>query len=285
MKTLLQILFAGLWLFASIPSLSAQEVNTADALISDIDKKVSEIEAFRKQHKQNQKVFIIKESDDKLALEETRDDSPDDETEARYYLLYDEQGRILSHSEVPTSLSGDWYKEITHYFGNDGQTIMLKNYSYHYNSGCAFLLNVTWRYYFDSQFRIIKKSREYIDNDNKPIADPSKCEEYGFLGEESDEKIMQQNYEKIRERINRKLIDYKIDRIKKAQRQKEVEAIREEYRRQRIKEDEEYERMIRREHIKDMIRSTLYAISALSFTVAMVLLITKKIKNKKTNNI
>lgn len=265
-----------LLLHANIPCLSAEELTVDDSLISTIDKRVAEIEDFRKHHKQNQKIFIAKlVTDYDFALVEVPDDSHANETQVSYYLLFDNHGHLLSHSEVPTHSSGDLYAERTHYFDEKGNTVMFKNYSWDYTSLCTFLLHVTSRYYLDSNFKIIKKSIVFTDRDNKPIADTSKCEGYGVAEmDQVDQKLMQSNYTTLQKRINRDMLEFKKQRIEYLEYQKE--------RYVRIaKEEEEYSRYVRREHIKDIARTSLYTISALSILGAVILTIWKKIKNEK----
>ena len=269
-----------LLLCANIPCLAAEKVNPDDSLTNMIDKKVDEIEAFRKNHKQNQKIFILTlVTDHDFGLVEVPDTTHADETKTSYYLLYDDQGRLLSHSEVPTSSSGDWYIERTHYFDENGKTMIFKDYSWHYNSGCTFLLNVKRRYYYDADFKIIKKSAVFTDKANRLITDPSKCEEYGTG--ETDADVMQPNYEKIIKRINKILIKEKKDRIdyfkyldEKHQEERYQYALS-------AKLDEEYNRSLRREYIKHIIRTALYAIAALAILTAVILSIRKKISRKK----
>ena len=312
MKTLFQILFAIVWLYINVCNVSAQQVKTEDTLIGTIDKEVAEIEAFWSQHKDKQKKYIIEEHNKRLELVKVSDETASDDTEVSYYLLFNENSQLLSHTEVPTSMSGDWYMEKTHYFDRDVRTIMFKNYSYHYNSRCTFLLNVTTRYYFDSQFRVIKKITEYTDNDNKAITNPSKCEQYGT--DEKDEDVMQPNYACIQKRIEQNLIRYKKERIKQRidyaqmqkkwnkhmdsilfenmepipfQRQHEIYLPQiqkksnkhmDRLRLQWAKQDEEHNRQVQQEHIKDIICTTLYTISALSILSVIILLIRKRIK-------
>ncbi len=279
MKTTLHILFTVLWLVSNVSNASAQTDKTVAELTDKIDKIVAEIDAFWKKHKDKQKEYVIKEQNGILVLEAAPENFDYKETEASYVLLYDDRGRLLSHAEVPTSVSGDWYREWVHYFDDDGRTIMFKDYSYHYNSGCTYLLNVTTRYYFDPQFHVIKQSTEYTDKDKKSIADPAKCEQYGTY--DTSDEVMRPDYAGIQKRIDQNLIKYKKQRIEYTQIQKEWNAKMARQRLQWAKDDEEYDRQVQREHIKDIIRTTLYTISAISILTAIVLLIRKKIKSRK----
>ena len=276
MKNILQILIAALLLHANALCLSAKELKADDSLISTIDKRVAEIEDFRKHHKQNQKIFIVKLINDyDFGLVEVEDDSHSIETQVSYYMLFDDHGRLLSHSEVPTHSSGDLYAERTHYFDEKGNTIMFKNYSWDYTSLCTFLLHVTSRYYFDYNFNLIKKSIQFTDRDNKPIADTSKCEGYGLPEmERMNQKLMRSNYTKLQQRISRDLVEFKKQRIEYLEYQKEQYV-------RNAKFEEGYSRYVRREHIKNNIRTSLYILSALSAALAVILIILKKIRSNK----
>jgi hypothetical protein len=282
MKPLRQILFIALLIF-NATYLSAQESKAVDSLIVTIDKTVAEIEAFRKQHKQNQKVFIIRAHGDKLSLEEVPDGTSDDMTEATYYLLYDEQGRLLSHTEIPTSYSGDWYREWTHYFDKDGKTLMFKHYAYHYNSGCTYLLQVTTRYYFDTQFHMIKRNTVFTDKDDGMISEPEACQQYPPA--ENDSAIMMPNYANIQERIEHALPLFKDRRIitrppSEEQLKENERKWKEAEERQRLQwaqEDEELARIKNRDRI---VRVVLYAILVIALVQAIRSFIRAFSKNK-----
>ncbi len=279
MKTILQILLTSLWLISIAVSVSAQTDKTIDELTAKIDKEVADIDALWRKNKDAQKEFVVIEQKDVLTLGQTPANFDYKDTEASYILLYDSNGRLLSHAEMPTSVSGDWGRELIHYFDSNGKTIMFKDHSFHYNSGCTYLLHVTKRYYLDTQFRVIKESTAYTDKDKKP---PTKCEQYG--ADETDEHVMQPDYVAIQKRIERNLIKYKKQRIKEDQIQREWNDRMARQRLQWAKDDEEYDRQVEREHIKDIIRTTLYTISALSILAAIILLIRNKIIKKKAEN-
>jgi hypothetical protein len=62
-------------------------------------------------------------------------DEPDYQT--AYFVYKDSTNTIKAITEVPTSKSGDWYAETTHYFDNSGQVYAFqKQLNTFYNSNC-----------------------------------------------------------------------------------------------------------------------------------------------------
>lgn len=207
-NVLILFLFLGL----NIQSVFA-EITSNDDLARQIDKTVGEIETYAAQYKNKTKEYLINDVDGKLKIIEWGDDVPKGESEAVYRVLYDKQGRILKHVEIPTSISGDWYEEGTHYFDRNGNTIMYMQIYYDYSSGCTHTLKATTRYYFDPQFTLIKKTEKYTDNDGKPINNLKECVGYGSSNDKVPSGI-ETNYANVKKRINAELIKYEQIRIK-----------------------------------------------------------------------
>ncbi len=76
---------------------------------------------------------------------------------------------IISFSEVPISESGDWHNTYTHYFDENGNTIIFKRYSGFFN-GCPGLSKETSIYYFDQNGILLKKEYELINGEGRQIS-------------------------------------------------------------------------------------------------------------------
>lgn len=78
----------------------------------------------------------------------TQDDAPEG-TLTFCFVMRDANGRLLSVSEAPQSISGDWYITLTHYFDEQGRTFAFERRASYYNSICAPDLahETTTRYY------------------------------------------------------------------------------------------------------------------------------------------
>ena len=145
-----------------------------ETLIKAIDAKVAAIEEFIKNNSNNYRVD-----------EDIKDDSKEQPfTTNTFYSELNDSGRVVMHETIPTSESGDWSATYTHYFDEHGHTIFFKFYSSSFNSGCADVLRITKRYYFDNKFNLIKKEVTYTDKDDKPIKDTKRCDTYGLQREE-----------------------------------------------------------------------------------------------------
>lgn len=186
MKT--TILYFALLIFLSITHVStyAQESQTKDEIIKLIDAKVSLIEDFKKKNPKKLNIFNAIEKNDRSKLEELPEMPewvPDDSL-FMVYILSDDKGRVLMHEVVPTSGSGDWTASYAHYFDDHGRTIMFEFYSGSFNSGCADILRITMRYYYDTNFKLAKKIVTYTDKNDKPIKNIERCDTYGIQRKE-----------------------------------------------------------------------------------------------------
>lgn len=196
--------FAGL-LILVLPIASVAQAGEQPSTVTAIDARVSRIEEFQKQNPGLRRTFSIVEVNNKLELEETPHPiaTPGGDSEAFYYIQYDNTGRVLSHSEVPISYSGDWYEDYIHYFDETGNTMMYKFHYSGFGSGCTDVLRITTRYYFDQEFSLIHKNHLVADRDNEPITgcdlDPDERKESGIS----------RNYEEVVSRIEADLIRYK----------------------------------------------------------------------------
>lgn len=213
-KTILIILIAFLPQIGS----TTPSVQFKDTSVENIDKAVAAIEAYRSSHPDKQKKYIIKETKSKLDLQEVPLDAPVKDSEAAYYVLLDDSGHVLSHSEEPISLSGDWYELGTHYFDNNERTIMYKFTGGYFNECNTSLLKTTRQYYFNSNFQITKKTISYTDEANKPV-DEKNCGEAG----KQDKDVIQSSYSNIKNRIARNLVEYKKNRTLGEQIEREME--------------------------------------------------------------
>jgi hypothetical protein len=158
---------------------SAEEKQSKDIIVQSIEKRVAFIEDFEKKHPQKKQTFAAIESKGRLKMTKFAkmpEWVPDDAV-SMYYILYDNKGRILKHTEVPVSWfrSGDWYTSSTHYFDEKGKTIKYEHYEGSFNSDCADILRIDVLYYFDKKSRIIKETLTCKDGAYN-LLDCSKCD-------------------------------------------------------------------------------------------------------------
>jgi hypothetical protein len=98
------------------------------------------------------------------------------EVDASFALLYDDAGRLVFHSEVPSSESGDWYMESQHYFDPDGRTIFHRAHVSGFGSECTQILRETVRSFFDARTgTVIARTSAVTDRDENPVRDVSTC--------------------------------------------------------------------------------------------------------------
>jgi hypothetical protein len=95
--------------------------------------------------------------------------------EITFNLLLDSNGNILKLFETPTSESGDWNLELSHYFDKNGK---LQKFVYclsAFGSGCTEVLRDIRQQYYDENGNIIYKERRFEDANFKHI-DTIGCE-------------------------------------------------------------------------------------------------------------
>jgi hypothetical protein len=183
--------------------------------IESIDAKALQIDQMDKNNREGLKVFVITEKKDVLQLIEEGTETLPEQTEATYYELRGANGRVRRHTEVPTSLSGDWYAHYRHYFYENGNTMLYEFHSSSFNSGCAGILRITKRYYYDHDFNLVIKTESYTDGDKNGA--PVNIERCDFYGVQREEPNISKNYVDLKGRINKDLTMYLDLRIKNQQ--------------------------------------------------------------------
>jgi hypothetical protein len=89
-------------------------------------------------------------------------------------LWLNKDGRIVVAEEIPWSESGDWYNTYTHYFDDQGRTIAFERYSGFFSPE----RKENSIYYFDSMYRLIKKTYKLTNFDGSPARKPADDELY-----------------------------------------------------------------------------------------------------------
>lgn len=91
-----------------------------------------------------------------------------------YNINTDARNNVIRFVEMPSSESGDWNLEITHYFAEDGQVLKFSYRFSTFTSGCAEILSDTREFYYGKDGEIILKKRKITDGNLKPI-DTTDC--------------------------------------------------------------------------------------------------------------
>lgn len=95
-------------------------------------------------------------------------------TETGFIILKDSAGNIISTSEVPVSISGDWYIVLTHYFDLQGKTFAFERQTNFFNSLCTSgVAYETKTEYYDSKFNMIDSQYILVDEDDKALVKDS----------------------------------------------------------------------------------------------------------------
>jgi hypothetical protein len=102
-------------------------------------------------------------------LFEIKDTSHWPDVESTYNVLLDSANRPVLHVEVPFSVSGDWYAAYSHYFDEQGHTIVFESQASWFNNVCTDLLRRQLRMFFDVRFRLMKADTSYEDADNQAL--------------------------------------------------------------------------------------------------------------------
>lgn len=91
-------------------------------------------------------------------------------TETGFIILKDSTGNIISTSEVPVSMSGDWYIVLTHYFDSKGKTFAFERQTNFFNSMCTDgVAYETSTEYYDPDFKLIHKEYSLLDEKEQPL--------------------------------------------------------------------------------------------------------------------
>jgi hypothetical protein len=97
-------------------------------------------------------------------------DTIPEETITTYYILKDSLGKVITISELPTSVSGDWFIVMTHYFDKDGKTFAFERQTNFFNSGCVEgIVYETITEFYNSDFQMVDKTYNLVDEKNKPL--------------------------------------------------------------------------------------------------------------------
>lgn len=200
------VYFALLTLVLTSP-VSGQDQQTKTRITKSIDERVSVINGFEKKNPKRLKIFEAIESKSGvniLQLKEMPGVVPEGSI-FMVYVLHDENEKIIKHEVEPTSESGDWAASFTHYFDNEGRTILFEFYSGSFNSGCADVLKIRRKYYYDENFKLVKKTETYSDKDGTQVKNIKQCNTYGIQREEPK---IYKSYKDIEAAISKSLRPY-----------------------------------------------------------------------------
>ena len=116
----------------------------------------------------------ISEGDTLVAVKDSL--SWPEEVETRFTLLFDDNGKLMLHTEVPTSESGDWYMVSEHFFNSQGHTVFYRAHVSGFGSECASIVRETVETFFNPTTGApVARVATITDGDGKPIRDTSSC--------------------------------------------------------------------------------------------------------------
>ena len=104
---------------------------------------------------------------------------PEQDIEATYNIIKDSKNNVVAITEIPYSQSGDWSISVTHYFNEEGKTLLTeRNISSFYadEENSVFksgkLYHETLISYFDNKFNKIKQEYLLTDDKDRKLINP-----------------------------------------------------------------------------------------------------------------
>lgn len=99
-----------------------------------------------------------------------------DDVETSISMLYDDDGNIMLHTEIPRSESGDWYMVSEHFLNSQGHTVFHRAHVSGFGSECAQVVRETVDTFFSPKTGSqVARAVRITDGDGHPIRDVSAC--------------------------------------------------------------------------------------------------------------
>ena len=121
-------------------------------------------------HNKDKVKVLVKLVDKDELVEEKNNEFDEISCEKTFWLLQDTLNKIITISEQPFSVSGDWNIVLTHYFDKDGKTFAFEKQTNFFNSICTDeVAYETLTEFYNSDFKLIDKMYKLVDKNNKPL--------------------------------------------------------------------------------------------------------------------
>ena len=146
-------------------------------MVSAIEARVAEIDSTPRFLNENFLVYVKLINDSVLVqVTDTTKWPESDSVEASYNVTFDSTGALIVFSEIPFSVTGDWYVCCSFYFAADGHVMKYERYESAFNSLCLDgRLCDRLEQFYTQDGTIVSERRNFTDIDGRPV-DTVGCE-------------------------------------------------------------------------------------------------------------
>jgi hypothetical protein len=114
-------------------------------------------------------LYYQEKGSDEMIKTPSFNDIPANKVQAFYNLIRYSNGQLMYVNEFPLTEPRNWDIIYESYFDENGKIVVFSRLCTFYNSKCADLVSEKSEYFYNKEFKLIKKTYQIVDGNEKPL--------------------------------------------------------------------------------------------------------------------